>query len=148
VPAGDTPRSGRGGRGMDTAGAAGQRGQGMTGFDPSTLTPEQRARFEQMRGQMGTEGGQAGSGFVRAQPDSARTAQMRAALQQRVATLPDTLRREIQQLLSGEGFDLRSISPALRDSLRAWNIMGGQRMRTPPPGEIPPGESLGPTGGR
>jgi HlyD family secretion protein len=148
VPAGDTPRGGRGGRGMDTAGAAGQRGQGMTGFDPSTLTPEQRARFEQMRGQMGTEGGQAGSGFVRAQPDSARTAQMRAALQQRVATLPDTLRREIQQLLSGEGFDLRSISPALRDSLRAWNIMGGQRMRTPPPGEIPPGESLGPTGGR
>lgn len=141
-------RSGRGGRTGESTGGLGQRGQGMAGLDPSTLTPEQRARFEQMRSQAGAEGAQPGGGFVRAQPDSARTAQLRAALQQRVAALPDTLRQEVERLLSGEGFDLRSISPALRDSLRAWSIMGGQRLRPPSPGGIPPLERIGPTGGR
>ncbi len=151
------------------AGPGGGRGQGRGGagrqmqLDPSSMTPEQLARLQQMQaegapaaGLPGQEGqavmrvpGQAGEMVVqRAGLDSARTAQIMDGLRQRIATLPDSLRREVQQIIGSGSFDFRNISPALRDSLRAWNLMSGQRMRTPPPTGTPPPAVLDPTGGR
>jgi hypothetical protein len=152
------------------AGPGGGRGQGRGGagrqmqLDPASMTPEQLARFQQMQaegataagGMPGQEGqaatrtpGQAGEMvFQRAGLDSARTVQIMDGLRQRIAALPDSLRREVQQIIGSGSFDFRNISPALRDSLRAWNLFGGQRMRTPPPTGTPPPALLDPTGGR
>jgi HlyD family secretion protein len=140
------------------AGPGGARGQGRGGagrqvqLDPASLTPEQLALIQQMQAEGAPAGGmpgQAGEMVIqRATPDSARTAQLMAGLRQRISTLPDSLRREVEQLIGSGNLDLRNLSPALRDSLRAWNLMGGQRMRTPPPTGTPPPAVLDPTGGR
>jgi RND family efflux transporter MFP subunit len=121
-------------------------------IDPANLTPEQLARFQQMQaeGQAAVRvPGQEGGMVIQGAPlDSARIAQVMAALRQRIAALPDSLRREAEQLIVSGSLDLRNLSPALRDSLRAWNLMGGQRMRTPPPEGTPPPDAPDPTGGR
>jgi HlyD family secretion protein len=150
-------------------GPGGGRGQGRGGagrqvqFDPANMTPEQLARIQQLQAEGAPAGGmpgaegqavvrmpgqEGGAGFQRATPDSARMAQFMDGLRQRITTLPDSLRLEVQQLIGSGSLDFRNISPALRDSLRAWNLMGGQRTRTPPPTGTPPPAVLDPTGGR
>ena len=131
-------------RGMGRTGGAG--GDRMREFDPSQLDPETRARFEQMRGGQGGEGRQrqgggeqtgerrAGGFMAMAMGDSTRMAQYFEDLRQRAEGLPDSLKAQLNAFIESGGANMRNVSRALRDSLRAWGGFGqGRTQRRPPP---------------
>jgi hypothetical protein len=132
------PPSGTGAEGTEPGGATGREGSRS---DPSRIAAEVEAQREQIRQQMETAGEQpSGRSGMRAAPDSTQLANLR----RRAEALPEGLRAELLQFVEGGGSDVRSLSQALRDSLRAWGIFGGGR-GSRGGGEIPPsGEEISP----
>ena len=170
---GTPPPAGRSGGRGGMGGMGGMGGEGGVGgdrtrrIDPSQMTPEMRARFETMRNaaasgeprrgdsgepRMGASGeprsGQAGGFFTRMMPDSTQRARFFGDLSKRAAGLPDTLRGQLEEFILSEGATFRKLSPALRDSLRAWGAFRNRgRARTVPPGRgTPPPPAAQPTG--
>ncbi len=133
---GGDERGGRGGeRGSRGGGDAGMTMQGM---DMTQITPEMMERMRQggmsqMRGGDRT-GGTREAGAEMTHPGAAEGAERVAGmagrfneqLQGMLENLPESIRTEAEQLMSGEG-DFRGISQALRDSMRAMGGGGGQR---------------------
>lgn len=138
--------------GMSRMGGGETGMEGMAGMDFSRLSPEMRARLEQMRGEAGEnlhEGGEAGAagagmgmmGMRRGEAgsDSARTAQTMEMLRGLKEGLPENLQAEIDTIIESGEINFQSISPALMDSLRSRS--GFRRVgRRPPPeaGQPPP----------
>jgi hypothetical protein len=136
---GDTDQRSDGRRGS----RSGERGLEM--MDLSQLSPEMRARIEQMRETAGAgdqaqqveEGVRAVVGRrAGAQSDSARTARIMQALRGMRDDMPEDLKTEIDAIIESGEFNFRSVSPALMDSMRARGAMG--RGRRPPPEQPPP----------
>jgi RND family efflux transporter MFP subunit len=136
-----------GGMGGRAGGAGGDR---MRTIDPSQLSPEMRARFEQMRSGQSDEGRQRQSGgeqtgerraggfMAMAMGDSTQITQYFEGLRQRAEGLPDSLKTEVNAFIESRGATMRGLSRALRDSLRAWGGFGQNRTqrRPPPTGEV------------
>ena len=124
-----------GGPAVEDPGVGRERGE-RTGsedavpMDPSQITPEMREQFEQAR----AERGAGGFGMRTTTLDSTQIAR----LQERAAGLPENLRAELEQLISGSAVDMRSLSTALRDSLRSWGVFGSGRGRGGAARPIPP----------
>ncbi len=142
-------------RGGDRSGMRGMEGMGEMDF--SRLSPEMRARLEQMRGEAsenpheGGEAGEAGAagaagagmgmmGMRRGEAgsDSARTAQTMEMLRGLKEGLPENLQAEIDTIIESGEINFQSISPALMDSLRARGGMGRGGRRPPPEAGQPP----------
>ncbi len=127
-------------------GTEGEAGRAMEAIDLSRLSPEMRARIEQMRTAPG-EAGQAaheeqagetmrgiGGGRAGAGSDSARTARTMEMLRGLKEGLPENLQAEVDAIIDSGEFNFQSISPALLDSLRARSRFG-RGGRRPPPAE-------------
>ncbi len=130
----------------------GDAGARMQGFDMSQITPEMMERMRQgggmesgavREGATGREGAasrESGAGRTqqggadRTHPGATDREQQGGGMQGRfneqlqgmLESLPEDLRAEVERLMSGQG-DFRSISQALRDSMRAMGGGGGQR---------------------
>ena len=134
-------------RGTRSFGSREDRGMEQS-FDMSQITPEMMARFQQAGEAMGEPGQGRGGGRGRGTGEETETGERRMSfnreegagggtdrfqrmtgqLQEMRASLPAELQAEVDSLLAGEQIDMRSISPALRDSLRAF---GRQAMGMP-----------------
>jgi hypothetical protein len=143
-------REGMRGMRMPTGGERGTGGRTggdrMREFDPSQLSPEMRARFEQMRSGQAGEGRQRPTGteqsgerrpggfMAMAMGDSTQMAQYFDGLRLRAEGLPDSLKTELNAFIESRGANMRGLSRALRDSLRAWGGFSQNRsQRRPPP---------------
>lgn len=147
----------RGGDRSGMRGMEGMAGRGMGDMDLSRLSPEMRARIEQMRttaGEAGQAGedphgegevGAAGAGMRmmgmqrgEAGSDSARTARSMEMLRGLKEGLPENLQAEIDAIIESGELNFQNISPALMDSLRARGGMGRGGRRPPPEAGQPP----------
>gem|GEM_PF-2479798 len=89
-----------------------------------------------------------GMGMRRAPVDTARVARVRAILGDRVEALEGEVRTELERFIERGGVGLTRLSPALRDSFRAWKIFGEavqHRLNGNPGSLLNPGS--GPGGG-
>jgi len=112
----------------------GRQGRGrMQSLDPSRLTPEMMQRFEQMRAQRSSEEGGERAAFRSADMDSLISARTLETLEAHKEALPQALKEEAQGYIDAGKVELRDISSALQDSLRAWRIRDRPAGRIPPP---------------
>ena len=149
--------AGMGGMGGMSRMGGGEAGRGMGEMDLSQLSPEMRARLEQMRAAAGGveqagedphgagEAGAAGAGMRmmgmqrgEAGSDSARTARSMEMLRGLKEGLPENLQAEIDAIIESGELNFQNISPALMDSLRTRGGMGRGGRRPPPEAGQPP----------
>ena len=108
----------------------GDAGERTQEFDRSQITPEMMERMRQIGGRESgavREGATGREGATdREQQGGGMQGRFNEQLQGMLERLPEDLRAEAERLMSGQG-DFRSISQALRDSMRAMGGGGGQR---------------------